>query len=238
MNKIERIGKSVRRSENKREYSLAELQERHMEAVRDRDRVSMKILGEMIAEAGGVPLDVVADNETPLGKLRRLARQARADRDEGSADILNRKVARCVQLIGSITLSDAAGKARAPRLMAELTDLLGGSAAVEAELAEKEIPTEAIEPADDEPADDDERGVITGTGFDLDPLAAAGESEEPTVDEKEADDEPLNNGEATPGALRMIKDEGLELAEIPGRERDMKVGIPEVQAYKALIAEQ
>ena len=205
MNKIERIGKSVRRSENKREYSLAELQERHMEAVRDRDRVSMKILGEMIAEAGGVPLDVVADNETPLGKLRRLARQARADRDEGSADILNRKVARCVQLIGSITLSDAAGKARAPRLMAELTDLLGGSAAVEAELAEKEIPTEAIEP---------------------------------TVDEKEADDEPLNNGEATPGALRMIKDEGLELAEIPGRERDMKVGIPEVQAYKALIAEQ
>lgn len=43
---------------------------------------------------------------------------------------------------------------------------------------------------------------------------------------------PVNNGEMTAGAKLVIETEGLDLASIPGRKDDLKVGVPEVNAWK------
>jgi len=65
-------------------------------------------------------------------------------------------------------------------------------------------------------------------------------SDGPVSDGEDADDEipdgdqgeTLNSGEVTAGASLVIESEGLDLAEIPGRSSDGKVGMPEIDAWK------
>jgi len=66
-------------------------------------------------------------------------------------------------------------------------------------------------------------------------MAADEVKAEPTFDMTPPDGdqgETLNSGEVTAGASLVIESEGLDLAEIPGRSSDGKVGMPEIDAWK------
>jgi len=79
------------------------------------------------------------------------------------------------------------------------------------------------------PDEEENRDGVQTDAETEEPSGASDEVEEGP--EEEADEEPLNSGDMTEAGLKMIRAEGLNVDDIPGRATDMKVGVPEIRAY-------